>query len=336
VLVERKMMSVNGIKYMEIEKSPIQPSSHFEGETPSFALPQTHDLTSTSTTDDSTHSGVPGATFNFVNSIVGAGIIGMPYAIKQCGLLMGVALLVFVAYIVHLSVLMLISVGINEKIYNYEELAHHLFGKRGYYITVGAMFTFAYGAMIAYLVIVGDTAPHVLNYILSSDKEISREIVIFTVSLFIILPISLMRDLSSLSSTSLLSIIADVVLLLIIAINGKAVAHNTNTTYNSSDNTIITFSIFAGVGTMSFAFVCQHNSFIIYNTIINPTYDKWKQVVYSSIGIALSLCLGVALGGYFSFGSYTIGDVLNNFPQSGGYQYRDITSLILYLYCHYI
>ena len=44
-------------------------------------------------------SGLGGASANLVNSIVGAGIIGIPYALKQSGLLAGLALLALVSYL---------------------------------------------------------------------------------------------------------------------------------------------------------------------------------------------------------------------------------------------
>jgi hypothetical protein len=40
------------------------------------------------------------ATFNFTNSIIGAGIIGMPYAFAKAGFFTGLVLLVFLAWIV--------------------------------------------------------------------------------------------------------------------------------------------------------------------------------------------------------------------------------------------
>jgi hypothetical protein len=43
-------------------------------------------------------SGIGGASANLVNSIVGAGIIGIPYALKESGLVAGVCLLCLVAY----------------------------------------------------------------------------------------------------------------------------------------------------------------------------------------------------------------------------------------------
>lgn len=58
--------------------------------------------------------------FNFVNSIVGAGIIGIPIAIKECGLFMGIFLLILVAYLVDQSVILLIDCGIQAKKTNFE------------------------------------------------------------------------------------------------------------------------------------------------------------------------------------------------------------------------
>ena len=43
-------------------------------------------------------SDIAGACSNLVNSIVGAGIIGIPFALKQSGLVAGVILLVSVSY----------------------------------------------------------------------------------------------------------------------------------------------------------------------------------------------------------------------------------------------
>jgi hypothetical protein len=44
-------------------------------------------------------SGIFGASSNLVNSIVGAGIIGIPYAFKQSGLIAGILLLLLVGYL---------------------------------------------------------------------------------------------------------------------------------------------------------------------------------------------------------------------------------------------
>jgi hypothetical protein len=94
-------------------------------------------------------SSVMGASFNFINSIVGAGIIGIPYAIQQCGFVVGILMLALVAYLVDRSVVMLIDCGIKVGKLDYEDLSEHLLGWRGYYLSLMVMFMFAYGAQVS-------------------------------------------------------------------------------------------------------------------------------------------------------------------------------------------
>ncbi|KAJ3273553.1 hypothetical protein HDV01_004320 [Terramyces sp. JEL0728] len=65
-------------------------------------------------------SGILDASFNFTNSIVGAGIIGLPYAFKQAGLFTGMFLLGFLAYLVDQTVLLLVLNGKMSGQYTYQ------------------------------------------------------------------------------------------------------------------------------------------------------------------------------------------------------------------------
>ncbi len=58
-----------------------------------------------------TKSGLLGASSNLVNSIVGAGIIGIPNAMVQSGIVVGLALLMLVAYLTDKSLRIIIEVA---------------------------------------------------------------------------------------------------------------------------------------------------------------------------------------------------------------------------------
>lgn len=103
-------------------------------------------------------SSVAGAVFNFVNSIIGAGIIGLPYALREAGLGAGVLLLFVIASLTLYSIQLIVALGVASRQYDYEALCEHAFGARGFYAIMLAMFLFAMGAMIAYLVILSDSA----------------------------------------------------------------------------------------------------------------------------------------------------------------------------------
>jgi sodium-coupled neutral amino acid transporter 11 len=62
------------------------------------------------------------------------------------------------------------------------------------------------------------------------------------------------------------------------------------------------------------AFVCHHNSLLIYGSLKTPTIDKFSRVTHYSVGVSTVACLVMALAGFLTFGDRTLGNVLNNFP----------------------
>lgn len=72
-------------------------------------------------------------------------------------------------------------------------------------------------------------------------------------------------------------------------------------------------TIFAGFGAISFAFVCQSSSFLVYRSMSKGGVDRWASVSRWSVSIALAMGMTLALGGYWNFVDQTEGNILNNF-----------------------
>ena len=216
------------------------------------------------------------------------------------------------------SVVMMIDCGIKANKFNLEDLSEALLGNIGYYLAIVPMFLFAYGGQIAYLVIVGDTVPLVANYISPHGDSIfhNREVIVTLFSVIIILPLCLLRDLSHLAWTSSLSILSDVILIIVIFGASIAASKEQQDHFETHDLSELNTTLFAGVGTMSFAFVCQHNSFLVFKSLKSPTLREWDKV--ANISISVSYCLSLMLGliGFFAFYPYVEGDLLNNFPSN--------------------
>lgn len=221
-------------------------------------------------------------------------------------------MLTFVAILVHRSVLMLIECGIKAQKYDFEDVAGHYLGNTGYYAVLLFMWVFSYGAMVAYLVIVGDTIPVVLQLLFNASSP-NRNLITILLSVAVVLPLCLLRDLSSLSWTSMLSVIADTLLIIIIVVASPIEA---NIEHIKPNIDFVNSSLFAGVGTISFAFVCQHNSFLMFKSLEVQTYANWSIVASLSVGFSYFLCLIFGLSGYLSFAESTKGDLLTNFPDS--------------------
>lgn len=148
-------------------------------------------------------SGLRSAFMNMANSIIGAGIIGQPYALRQAGLLSGLLLLVLLTLAVDWTVRLIV---VNSKLSganSFQGTVQHCFGKAGLIAISVAQWAFAFGGMVAFAVIVGDTIPHVLLAIWPGLREIAvlglladRRAVIVVFVMGISFPLTLYRDIA--------------------------------------------------------------------------------------------------------------------------------------------
>ncbi|KAF3229053.1 hypothetical protein TWF191_001609 [Orbilia oligospora] len=216
--------------------------------------------------DPASRSGMKMAFMNMANSIIGAGIIVINSKLS----------------------------GANS----FQSTVSACFGKWGLISISLAQWAFAFGGMIAFCIIIGDTIPHVLAALFPRLKDMSilwlltnRRAVIVLCVVGISYPLSLYRDIAKLAKASALALLEP--------------------QRNSTSNKIYYAMLLACA-----AFVCHHNSLLIYGSLRKPTLDRFARVTHYSTGISMVACMGMAFAGFLTFGDKTMGNVLNNFPNS--------------------
>lgn len=148
-------------------------------------------------------SGMKMAFMNMANSIIGAGIIGQSYALRQSGMVMGIILLTALTVAVDWTIRLIV---INSKLSgadSFQATMQHCFGKSGLIAISIAQWAFAYGGMIAFCIIVGDTIPHVFSALFPSLRDMAflwlltdrRAIIVLFVTATSY-PLSLYRDIA--------------------------------------------------------------------------------------------------------------------------------------------
>ncbi|KAF7932475.1 uncharacterized protein EAE98_003774 [Botrytis deweyae] len=265
-------------------------------------------------------SNLRNAFMNMANSIIGAGIIGQPYAFRQAGLLAGVILLIALTITVDWTIRLIV---INSKLSgrdSFQGTVEFCFGKTGLIAISVAQWAFAFGGMIAFCIIVGDSIPHVLTAVLPGLRDVpvlgllaNRRAVIVVFVLGISYPLSLYRDIAKLAKASTLALISMMIILFTVVTQGFMVPQEDRGEFTTPLLTI-NDGIFQAIGVISFAFVCHHNSLLIYGSLQTPTIDRFSTVTHYSTSISMVACLLMALSGFLTFGSKTLGNVLNNFP----------------------
>ncbi|CCX33066.1 transmembrane amino acid transporter [Pyronema domesticum] len=267
-------------------------------------------------------SGGFNAFMNMANSIIGAGIIGQPYAFRQAGLAAGIVLLVGLTIVVDWTINLIV---INSKLSganSFQATVQHCFGKPGLIAISIAQWAFAFGGMIAFCIIIGDSIPHVILALFPKINEYpvlwvfaNRKAVIIIFTMAISYPLTLYRDIAKLAKASAFALVSMLIIVFTVVTQGFSVPKEDRGEFTFELLTINT-GFFQAIGVISFAFVCHHNSLLIYNSLRTPTLNRFSRVTHFSTTISCLLCLLMALSGFFTFRSRTQGNVLNNFPSS--------------------
>lgn len=157
-------------------------------------------------------SGMKSAFMNMANSIIGAGIIGQPYAFKQAGLFTGVFLLIALTVTVDWTIRLIVTNSKLSGANSFQATMQHCFGKSGLVAISVAQWAFAFGGMVAFCIIIGDTIPHVLAAVFPSLPETpilwlltNRRAIIVLFVLGMSYPLSLYRDIAMVCLRSYLS-----------------------------------------------------------------------------------------------------------------------------------
>ncbi|KAF9268878.1 AAAP amino acid permease [Marasmius fiardii PR-910] len=259
---------------------------------------------------------------NMANSILGAGIIGLPYAVSQAGFVTGLFLLVFCCGLTDWTINLIV---INAKLsgsQSYMDTMSRCFGSSGRTAISFFQFTFAFGGMIAFSIIIGDTIPHVIRSIFPSLSIMpvlwiftNRQFIIFLCTACVSYPLSLYRDIHKLSRASGLALIGMLIIVFAVVIEGPHVPPELKGD-QSKRFSLINPGVVQAIGVICFAFVCHHNSLLIYGSLRTPTLDRFAQVTHISTLLSLLCCCILAISAFVVFTDKTQGNILNNFPSN--------------------
>ncbi|XP_036400681.1 putative sodium-coupled neutral amino acid transporter 11 [Megalops cyprinoides] len=233
---------------------------------------------------------------------------------NQAGFPFGMLLLIVIALITDYSIILLIKGGTLSGSRSYQALVHNTFGFVGYLILSALQFLYPFIAMISYNIITGDTLTKVFQRIpgVGPDHFLAdRRFVILISTVVFTLPLSLYRDISKLGKVSLLSMVLTLAILITVMIRAATLGPQIPPTENAWS--FAHWNVIQAVGVMSFAFICHHNSFMIYGSMKEPTLQNWSRVTHVSVGFAAVLSLLFAAAGYATFTGYTQGDIFENY-----------------------
>jgi amino acid permease len=256
------------------------------------------------------------------NTIMGAGMLGLPYAFAKAGWLLGTFLMCFCAassfFALHELSICAAKTSKPSSFYSVAMLA----APRYVWLIDFAVAIKCFGVATSYLIIVGGLMPEAMSQMGGSTASQSRELWI-GIAFAIVGPIAFLNSLEALKFTSSLSVffvgfLALVIVLFAAHAGGLDPCGDVEVGESCVGAKVIITEHPMGVlqilSIFVFAFTCHQNTFPVVNELENPQQSRVDRVLGSAIGTALAVFMTVNIAAFVTYGDAVESNVLQAYP----------------------
>ena len=265
-----------------------------------------------------------GAVVNLCSATLGAGILSLPFAFYQTGVVLGLVLLGVAGSMTALSIDLLAHAASYAQYTgdSYEELAERVIGQR---LSIEVcMLVFCIGCAVAYIMAVGG----ILTSAIGEQHEKVALVIVWATTM---VPLSLLRSMKALSSASAIGLASIGTLIFCSTVDYFIIPN----TLSLEDYTLPSSgwkSVLTALPVVLFAFSCQPNVCTIYRELEGPEEQKrhaMQRVAISAVTMCGVLYTAVGIVVLATFGSEVLPNLLSNYHSKGSFMQVAVGAMAL-------
>ena len=150
---------------------------------------------------------IPSSVINLINTVVGAGVLSLPFAFNKTGVFIGGSVLMLCYTLMVFSCWLLLECQEFCGAKSYRDIAKEAMGKKGVVALQFAMILSTFFTMVSYLIIVGDMFSVVIGEAMGGTSAdmcsvFANRRFSMTLALMVVCPLSMLQNIDSLKYTS--------------------------------------------------------------------------------------------------------------------------------------
>lgn len=266
--------------------------------------------------------------FNLVKAIVGAGVLALPAGIASFGnapsaMVPAVALITVIGILSGYGFALIGRTCALTGAKSFREAWSASLSEKSSWLPAWSVTLKTFFAILAYSMILAETFQSILTMV---GFSFARETVLSGVTLFLLLPLCLLRDLSALAPFSLLGSLGMIYTAAVMIYRWTTKAYQVGGMFGQDMPSHLqpafgmagasavwspTTSIL--VGMLSTAYMAHFNAPKFYTELKNATVPRYVTVVSTSFAVSIALFVLIAGAGFLTFGGNASGLILNNY-----------------------
>lgn len=269
---------------------------------------------------------IPNEVFNLVKSIVGSGVLSLPYGVAVFGnapsaIIPALAIIGIMGGLSAYTFGLIARVCKNTNTVSYSDAWDATVGKRFAPLIAFSCFFDCFAGALSYSMILADSG---VNLVKGAGIAVTRTQSLLTVTSLVLLPLCLMKNLNSLAPFSLVGIASMLYITLAMGIRWWAKSYAPGGAFFASQLTPPVFGNLGAKAALSLqvliitsmltnAYIAHFNAPKFLKELKNNTMGRFSQVIAWSFAITVAIYAAATAFGFLTFGAASNGFILNNY-----------------------
>eukprot|EP00347_Sterkiella_histriomuscorum_P010970 403374242 len=278
-----------------------------------------------------------GAAMAFLSTIIGGGVVGLPFSFYHSGIPFGIILnIVFALQTIYSCHLIIQAKELTGGLCSFSEIGYLLMGRKSIFLVNGIIFIGAFQLIMIYFIVIGDICSSFFSEFTGKpegDKYYTSRSFYVAILAFFIIGFIFKKEVHEFKFASYMLFLSIVIFIIICALEMIIDGNHWNTDKDYSQYYKLHFDrqLFTAISVFITAYGFQSNIFPVIRSMKEPTNENCIKAVSIAVFSSMGIYITLSFLGIYMFGSAIRPDLMDSIGEEG-YHFTSIAQCMLFFF----